>query len=60
MSKELEQPEPKSPQVRTENDFVPLRLPSFITPFNLGEVLSIQSMNEKHKQQPQSNPQEKK
>lgn len=58
MSKEFEQTKPLNPQ--NDGDFVPFKLPSVITPFNIGEVMYIQSMNEKHRQKTKSKPRDKK
>lgn len=46
MSKESEQPKPVNPQ--TESEYIPLKFPILITPFNIGEVISIRVMNDRN------------
>lgn len=58
MSKEFESS--KAPDPQYEEGYIPFRLPSLITPFNIGDMLSIQSMNERHKKKPEKSPEEKK
>lgn len=41
------------------HEYVPFKLPGLITPFNIGDVMSIQAMNEK-KMKSQTKPLEKK
>ena len=57
MSKESEPAKQDTSQY--EDNYVPFRFPSIITPFNIGDTLSIQSMNERHKKKPPK-PEEKK
>jgi hypothetical protein len=58
MSKESEQP--KQVELQYEDGYVPLRLPGLITPFNVGDMLTIQSVNERHRKKPEKSPEEKK
>lgn len=58
MTKEFEPS--KAPQQQYQDGYVPFRLPSLITPFNIGDTLSIQSMNERHKKKEENKPQGKK
>lgn len=60
MAKELERTNPQDTTQTPSDEFVPLRLPSLITPFNIGDALLIQSINERHNKTPQSEPQKKK
>lgn len=57
MAKEFEQPKPNTPEIV---EYVPFKLPGLITLFNIGEVISIQAMNERNRQKAESKPQEKK
>lgn len=57
MAKEFEQSKPNTPE---QVYFVPFKLPGLITPFNIGDVLSIQAINERNKQRVEIKPQEKK
>lgn len=56
MSKEIEHAKPVNQQ---PHEYVPFKLPGLITPFNIGEVISIQAMNEKNMKS-QTKPLEKK
>lgn len=56
MSKEIEQVKPVT---HASQEYVPFKLPGLITPFNIGDVISIQAMNEKNMKS-QTKPLEKK
>lgn len=47
MVKESE-PADKKQGKEGSSDYVPVKLPTMITPFNIGEVMSIRAMNERN------------
>jgi hypothetical protein len=57
MGKESEQPKREAPVIV---DFVPFKLPGLITPFNIGDVISIQAINERNRPRVEIKPQDKK